>query len=314
MKIFYGYDNAHYINITSIIFDKCFQDNVLVIPVGEEKRCTIIGFDPYPNILKHILIVDYNNNNYIFHHDQECRLSFDSIIKQLKQSNPKYWWNNVVKFINDPVERIKMLHQHLKIENGIFEDELPEQILSTQYIKDDAKVLELGGNIGRNSLIISTILNNPRNHVVLESNPTIVPLLQHNLKINNYTTCVEPSALSYNKLLQHEWITIPISEATDGHKDWLEVPIITFEELESKYNVNFDTLVADCEGALYYILKDRPSILDNIRLIIMENDYNDIDQKQMVDAILYLKGFKRIYHLRGGWGPCFDFFYEVWSK
>jgi hypothetical protein len=61
------------------------------------------------------------------------------------------------------------------------------------------------------------------------------------------------------------------------------VSTITLEQLKSKYNIEFDTLVLDCEGAFYYILMDMPEILNNINLIIMENDYWDISKKNYID-------------------------------
>ena len=88
----------------------------------------------------------------------------------------------------------------------------------------------------------------------------------------------------------------------------------TLDELYSKYNIQFDTLVLDCEGAFYNILMDMPEILNNIKLIIMENDYWDIKKKNFVDDILKKNGFYVDYKMDGGWGPCFDFFYEVWKK
>jgi hypothetical protein len=33
---------------------------------------------------------------------------------------------------------------------------------------------------------------------------------------------------------------------------------ITLEELNRKYNIMFDTLVLDCEGAFYYLLMEMP--------------------------------------------------------
>ena len=37
---------------------------------------------------------------------------------------------------------------------------------------------------------------------------------------------------------------------------------------ENKYNnMCFNTLVADCEGALYYILRDEPTFLENFKKI-----------------------------------------------
>ena len=59
---------------------------------------------------------------------------------------------------------------------------------------------------------------------------------------------------------------------------------------------------------------DMPEILNRIKLIIMENDYHDIKQKHTVDRILCEAGFERIYKEAGGWGPCYDFFYETWKR
>ena len=82
----------------------------------------------------------------------------------------------------------------------------------------------------------------------------------------------------------------------------------------TKYNIEFDTLVLDCEGAFYYILMDMPEILNNIKLIIMENDYYDISKKNYVDEILMKNNFYVDYQESGGWGPCFNNFFEVWKK
>lgn len=61
---------------------------------------------------------------------------------------------------------------------------------------------------------------------------------------------------------------------------------------------------------------DMPEILNNINLIIMENDYHDISNKQYVDKILTQHNFYRDYveYEGGGWGPCYHNFFEVWKK
>ena len=46
----------------------------------------------------------------------------------------------------------------------------------------------------------------------------------------------------------------------------------------------------------------------------MENDYWDHSHKMYVDNVLREKGFILDYAESGGWGPCFDNFYEVWKK
>ena len=72
--------------------------------------------------------------------------------------------------------------------------------------------------------------------------------------------------------------------------------------------------MADCEGALFYILQDFPTLLTNIQTIIMENDYTTLPPKLKVDEIIKANGFKRVYAEAGGWGPCCHYFFEVWQK
>ena len=73
-------------------------------------------------------------------------------------------------------------------------------------------------------------------------------------------------------------------------------------------------MVLDCEGAFYYILVDMPEILNNIQLIIMENDYYDISHKLYVDSVLEKYNFYNDYKEAGGWGCCYNNFFEVWKK
>ena len=46
----------------------------------------------------------------------------------------------------------------------------------------------------------------------------------------------------------------------------------------------------------------------------MENDYHDIEHKKYVEMVLSNNGFKNVYKRSGGWGVCYDCFFEVWSK
>ena len=55
------------------------------------------------------------------------------------------------------------------------DDELPEQLMITflevTFINPNDIVLEIGGNIGRNSYVIGKILNDRKNLMVIESDP-----------------------------------------------------------------------------------------------------------------------------------------------
>jgi len=162
-------------------------------------------------------------------------------------------------------------------------------------------------------MIIGSILNkhNNTNFVVMESDGNSSNQLRENRDLNKLTFFVENSALSKRKLIQQGWNTIVSDTLLDGY---YSINTITFDELNAKYNMKFDTLVLDCEGAFYYILMDMPEILNNVNMIIMENDYWELSKKQYIDDVLEKNNFYRDYVESGGWGPCYSNFFEVWLK
>jgi len=310
LQIFYG-TKLYYLDVTTIALQKCVQNNVLTIPTSEKSRSDIFG-DPLVGILKNIYIkMDFEDNKIdkIYQHFET--LIIDLSFLNISDYIDSYKKSGLEVNTESPVSKLSRLHNKLLLDYGNFTQEYPEQLLSMGFIKGNEKVLEIGGNIGRNSLVIASLLIDDKNLVTLETDKNIVEQLSHNRNINNFTFNIEASALSYKKLIQKDWNTIPSDIVIDGYTI---VDTITFEDLETKYNITFDTLIIDCEGALYYILKDNEDILNNINLMIMENDYTDIQHKLYVDSIFVKKGFKRVLKMAGGWGPCYEFFYEVWSK
>ncbi len=211
--------------------------------------------------------------------------------------------------------QVKNIHKKLKFDFGSLQDEFSEQVMAVKYLKGHEKVLEIGGNIGRNSMIIAYILHQQNNHdfVTLESVPYYVSLLVHNRDINGFNFHIENAALSERRLIQQDWNTKPSDEDIPG---WFRVNTITYDELKNKYKIAFDTLVIDCEGAFYYILYDTPQILDNIKLVIMENDYVDIEHNVFVQNKLKENGFILDYEKSNGYYNERDWkdFYQVWIR
>ena len=282
MNILYGVEN-NYVNITEKVKES------LVIPYRDLNRASLYG-DHVVGVLKHI-----NIDGQIF--DENNRLEIDFKRNIITTKNIKSILNNI--------------HSKSKLLYGSFNDEFPEQLMAVSFIKPDDVVLEIGGNIGRNSVVIANLLNDSSNLVVLESDANISNQLEENKIVNNLSFHIESSALSKRKLIQKGWDTIPSDKVLPGYK---EVSIISFDEIEKKFSKKFDTLVADCEGALFYIFQDFPEMLTSINTIIMENDYYILSQKEKVDEIMTLNGFKVVYTETGGWGPCFNRFFEVWQK
>jgi FkbM family methyltransferase len=187
---------------------------------------------------------------------------------------------------------LQTLQSKIKLLCGSFQDEMPEQKMAIRYLTGNEKVLEIGSNIGRNSMIISKLLTDSANLVTLETDPNVVPILREHKRINNLNFHIEHAALSLRKLVQRGWDTIPSDTVPDG---FTPVNIISYAELHKKYNMDFDTLVVDCEGALYYILLDMPEILQHVKLIMMESDYYNKLHKKYVDDVLHAHDFNVVY-------------------
>ena len=60
-------------------------------------------------------------------------------------------------------------------------------------------VIELGGGIGIVSCIINRKLAHPRNHIVLEANPDLIPTLETNRDINQCEFQIQTAALAYGR-------------------------------------------------------------------------------------------------------------------
>jgi FkbM family methyltransferase len=295
MKIYYGII-TNSIDVTNICLEKLTRNNIITIPIGDNNRSTYFT-DPLPGIHKKII---FDNNDFIKVYDEYVKIKInilDNTINTISDNNI----NN--KLIN--------IQSKLKINYGIFDEELPEQKMVTRYLTGNEKVLEIGGNIGRNSLVIASILKDSSNLVTLECDMNIAKQLEENRDLNNFNFHIESSALSNRKLIQKGWET-QVSEILYEGYNWVNT--ITLNDLKNKYNIEFDTLILDCEGAFYYILIDMPEILNNINLIIMENDYWDISKKNYIDEILIKNNFSVDYKESGGWGPCYNNFFEVWCR
>jgi FkbM family methyltransferase len=289
MQITYG-TREHNIDVTEIVFQRCVINNVAHIPRGDGNRAYFFT-DPLPNILKSIFI---DSGDGIFVEHEHSKNVFIDISTNAVTNSSK----------------LDVIHSKLKIDFGNFSEEYPEQMLTSSFLTGNEKVLELGGNIGRNSLVIGSIVEN-KNFVSMECDKNIAKQLIHNRDINNLSFHVEPSALSKRRLIQKGWETVVSDYDQDGYT---EVSTITLHELRNKYAIDFDTLILDCEGAFYYILQDMPEILNGVNLIIMENDYFNLEHKLYVDEVLRKNNFCTELRQSGGWGPCSSCFYEVWKR
>lgn len=296
MLILYGIITRS-IDITALCYQKLRFNDMILIPAGDLTRARLFT-DPFLNVLKSVFI--RFDNGFMKEFDDTLYIKINCITNEVEVIN-----------IKDSIMKLEKLHNRLQLKHGSFYQEFPEQKMSASYLKGGEKVLEIGGNIGRNTLIIAALLEDSRNLVSLECDPVSVDKLRENRDTNELSFHIEPSALSLRPLIQKGWDTMVSDVVLDGYTS---VQTITWSALTAKYQIPFDTLVLDCEGAFYYILMDMPDILMGIKLIIMENDYHDITHKEYVDDVLKKNGFVVDYVEPGGWGPCYNRFFEVWKR
>lgn len=299
MQILYGVPNQ-YLDVTDH-----FQNCVISIPKGDPNRARVFS-DPVFGKLKHIVIIDDHNQRVILNHTQDYFNTRENGVLDHRTSKSMG-------------EQLMSIHRNLRLQFGNSMDEYPEQIMAVTFIRPHNRVLEIGGNIGRNSCVIASIC---KYLLVLESHPQHAHELMVNRDTNRLVFDIEPSALSKQRLQQKDWLTKPI-ENNRVEPGWTEIRTISFEELSKKYLESgdtsdtfdtFDTLVADCEGALFYILKDMPEVLDTIKTIILENDFTDKSQGDWVHAFFRANGFSVVYEEAGGWGHYRSCFFQVWKR
>lgn len=312
LRIFYG-QHSSYVDVTDDVLTFCCADGRIHIPGADVLRATIFG-DPAVGVVKDVVVIAIVGEELtcrVFPDGEPVDLDAPDGLQRPRRPKP-----TVSGGPADDV--IAALHEQLLFTGGSLTHELPEQRMAARFVRPDARVLELGSNIGRNTVIIASLLNDPANLVTLECGPGAVELLRCNRAANDLDFHIEPSALSYRPLVQCGWDTLPAEDAPPG---WEPVPTITFGQLRYKYGIEFDTLVVDCEGALYYILSDNPAMLDGIGTVVLEADYPLVEHKRAVEAVFAGHGLRRVYSepLPADAGVEFPdeiaaSFFEVWTR
>lgn len=186
---------------------------------------------------------------------------------------------------------INQLHRGLKLKYGELSQELPEQQMIFKHIKPDCKILELGPNIGRSSIIANSLLRDKSKHLCVETISGTCKKLKENRDLNNLQFQIFEGAISNSNLYQHpnKWRASKIKK--DGY---IQINTKPYSYLIAKYNINFDTIIADCEGCVFELFKENEYILNNIKLIIIEHDFNTKEQLYFFYKLMLKYNFRLI--------------------
>jgi len=180
--------------------------------------------------------------------------------------------------------------------------EYDEQVMAEKYIKNDCVVLELGARYGSVSCVIHTKLENGNNLVVVEPDVRVWGALERNMKLNGCNFHIVKGFVSKTKLdltAKDRYYAATFIENEESIID-----NFSLEEIEEKYGLTFNTLVADCEGYLEKFMDDNPKLYSQLKLIMFEKDYPQKCNYDKIIENLKLHNFKNI--VSG--------FHDVWRK
>jgi FkbM family methyltransferase len=184
--------------------------------------------------------------------------------------------------------------------------EQDEQELVMAHLPPNSHVLELGARYGTVSCAISSVLNDPEMHVAVEPDPSVQAALLRNRAGNGgrfhvwqgvvsnkpYRLCrgPEPRSPEYDKYREYSTYT----EQCDSGA----LPHMSLQKLQDMFGIEFDAVIADCEGFFYTFVTENIDMLTQFKTIIYEKDgspWSVMKPKYAeLDAILVSKGYEMI--------------------
>ncbi len=166
--------------------------------------------------------------------------------------------------------------------------EAHEWHLVAHYVKSHHLVLELGARYGSASIACNKIVDHKRKQVSIEPDSTVWDALEENKKSNDCEFNILKGAISKTKLkINHHEYASYTEEGDD-------VEIFDLWDIQNKYDVKFNAVVADCEGCLNVLVNDYPEFFSQIELIIYEMDQPDICDYNKLNDLLHENGLQCI--------------------
>jgi FkbM family methyltransferase len=201
--------------------------------------------------------------------------------------------NKFELFISADIDNNKYYNEKGKLINHKVE-ERTEQEQAFKYIEPNDIVLELGGRYGTVSAIINYKLNNKKNHVVVEPDENIIPSLTKNRNLNNSDYHILPKIISNTnkKKIDAGYGTHYVD--VDNNNDNKTNNIISYQDFKKQYPLNFNVIVADCEGCLAEFIKNMGDDFSKINKIIFEADFPNLCNYDQLIQNLINNGFTMI--------------------
>ncbi len=173
--------------------------------------------------------------------------------------------------------------------------EAHEQYLAKKYIKPQDIVLELGASYGTVSCTVNQILENKTNQVVVEPDDRVWNALEQNKIRNNCNFHIVKGIISTKKkslankdVYYNGYGAITVDDPNSS------IVSYTLKEVEEKYNLRFNVLIADCEGCMEEFFDENYQLYTQLRIIIFEADYPERCNYSKIKENLKNNNFKEV--------------------
>ena len=169
--------------------------------------------------------------------------------------------------------------------------EREEQLDVFMFLPSDSTVLELGARYGTVSCLINRILSNKENHVAVEPDSTVIGVLTRNrdkqqCKFHIFNGVVSKRPVKFNSGGYISSTTVAKDEK-DGN-----IATLSLDQLQQKYALKFDVIVADCEGCMGQYVEEND--MSQFKMIMLEKDSCHTCDYEKMEAELGKIGFLRI--------------------
>lgn len=233
-------------------------------------------------------------------------------LRAVRQHLHHWWWaehpvlGRLVEWRGDvvKVDGLSFSVAHPSISRGVKglfvlnRYERAERHALRKYLNPDRPVIELGASLGVVSCLTNRRLANHTQHVVVEANPNLIPLLAANRERNNCEFEILLGAVAYDDYAVDFMISDSILASSATQMDTrfsiaktVKVRAITLKELIERYEFSNCTLICDIEcGEVELVRREIDIIRAHVSTVIMEIHTTTLDAETVVEVMSALTG------------------------
>lgn len=188
-----------------------------------------------------------------------------------------------IKIMLDP----DVLHDTVisSLQRGVYEE--AEEYIVRRHLPVDVDVIELGSGLGFVSCVADDVIDDEKEHVVLEPNPKIVPILEQTKDLNDAEfTIIEKAYGTVSdtvSLFIYKYFWGTSTRAKRDPVRTIQVPTVNLRSLCQEYDIGKFSLILDIEGGEFDLIADELTFLaNNCNLLIIE--FHDFVDESVDDA------------------------------